>query len=86
MEGNFCDLTKAFNFVNHDILISKIENYGIIGKDKELFQSYIECSYKRVQIDNKISHNTTVSNWAMIKLCVPQESILGPILLYFFYT
>jgi len=40
--GIFCDLTKASDFVNHDILISKIEKYGIIGKGKELFQSYIK--------------------------------------------
>jgi hypothetical protein len=37
--GIFCDLKKAFDCVSHDIL-SKIENYGITGKDKELFQSY----------------------------------------------
>jgi len=35
--GVFCDLTKAFAFVNHYILISKIENYGIIGKGKKFF-------------------------------------------------
>ena len=40
--GIFCDITKAFDCVNHDTLILKIENYGIIGKDKELFQSYIK--------------------------------------------
>jgi hypothetical protein len=78
--GIFCDLTKAFDCVNHDILISKIENYGIIGKGKELFQSYIKGRYQRVLTDNKTSHNTTVSNWATIKHGVPQGSILGPIL------
>jgi hypothetical protein len=30
--GIFCDLTEAFDRVDHDILISKIEKYGIIGK------------------------------------------------------
>ena len=35
----FCELTKVFDSVDHDILISKIEKYGIIGKGKELFQS-----------------------------------------------
>jgi hypothetical protein len=80
VEGIFCDLTKAFNCVNHDILITKIENYGIIGKDKELSQSYIKDRYQRVWIDYKTSHNSTVSHWAKIKLGVPQGSILGPIL------
>jgi hypothetical protein len=40
--GIFCDLTKAFDCVDYGILIPKIEKYGIIGKHKELFQSYIK--------------------------------------------
>jgi len=78
--GIFCDLTKAFDCVDHDVLISKIEKYGIIGKGKELFQSYIKDRYQQVLIDNKINHNTAVSNWAMIKHGVPQGSVLGPTL------
>ena len=60
--GVFCDLTKAFDCVYHDILIPKIEKYGIIGKGKELFQSYIKGRYQWVLIDNKTNHNTTLSN------------------------
>jgi len=52
--------------------------YGIIGTDKELFQSYIKARYQRVRIDNKTNHNTTVSNWARIKHGVPQDPVLGP--------
>jgi hypothetical protein len=44
--GTFCDLTKAFDCVDHDILISKMEKYVIIGKGKELFQSYIKGRYQ----------------------------------------
>ena len=42
--GIFCDLTKAFDCVDHDIqvLISTSEKYGIIGKGKELLRSYIK--------------------------------------------
>ena len=76
----FCDLTKALECVDHDIIISKIEKYGIIGKGKELIQSYIKGRYQRVLIDNKANHNTAVSNWAMIKHRVPQGSRLGPTL------
>ena len=80
MGGIFCDLTKAFDCVDHDILISKFEKYGITGKVKELFQSYINGWYQRVRIDNKTNHNTTVSNWARIKHGVTQGSVLCPIL------
>jgi hypothetical protein len=44
--GIFCDLRTAFSCVNHDILTSNIENYGIISKGKELFQSYIKGRYQ----------------------------------------
>jgi len=45
--GIFCDLHKAFDCVNHDILLSKIEFYGIVGKDNNLLKSYLR---DRVQI------------------------------------
>ena len=78
MGGIFCDLTKAFDCVDHDILIPNIEKYGIIHKGKELIQSYIKGRYQRVLIDNETNHNTAVSNWAIIKHGVPQGSVLGP--------
>jgi hypothetical protein len=65
--GICCDLTNLFDCVDHDILISEIEKYGIIGKGKELIQSYIKGRYQQVLIDNKTNYNTAVSNWAMIK-------------------
>jgi len=57
-----------------------MENNGIIGKDKELFHSYVKGRYQWVLIDNKTSYSTTSSNWTVIKHRVPQDSILGPIL------
>jgi len=80
VEGIFCEHTKAFDCVDHDILISKMENYGVIVKGKEIFQSYIKGRYQRVLIDSKTNHNTTVSNWARIKHGAPQGSVLGPML------
>jgi hypothetical protein len=55
-------------------------NYGVIGKGKELFQSYIKDRHQRILTDNKTNHNSTVSNWARIKHGVPQGSVLGPML------
>jgi hypothetical protein len=40
--GIFYDLKKAFECVDHDILISNFEKYEIVGKGKELIQSYIK--------------------------------------------
>ena len=48
--GIFCDLTKAFDTVNHDILISKLEYYGITGRSGELIKSYLSNRYQRVII------------------------------------
>jgi hypothetical protein len=77
--GIFCDLGKAFNSKNHDILSSKREFYGFRGKTKALLRSYRSDRYQRVLINNDSSNNTTFSEWGKIKHGVPQGSILGPL-------
>ena len=39
--GIFCDLKKAFNCVNHNSLLNKLEHYGITGINKALYKSYL---------------------------------------------
>ena len=80
----FCDLEKAFNSVNHDILLSKLPYYGIRGKAKLLLQSYLHNRYQRVEITNWYSNTHTVSKWTQITCGVPQGSILG-LLLFLVY-
>jgi hypothetical protein len=50
--GIFCDLEKAFDCVNHDILLSKMKFYGISEKDLTLYQSYLDKRYSRTAIYN----------------------------------
>ena len=58
------DLEK--DSVNHDILLSKLLYYGIIGKTKLLLESYLQNTYQRVHIINSYLNSNTVSKWTKI--------------------
>jgi hypothetical protein len=57
----FCDLEKAFESVNHDILISKLQYYGIRCKAKSLLESYLQNRYQRFHITNTYHNSNSVS-------------------------
>jgi len=78
--GIFCDLEKAFDCVNHDILLCKLKIYRIRDKDLQLYQSYLGNRYCRTAIYNGSENSNKVSNWAKVRHGVPQGSILGPLL------
>jgi hypothetical protein len=67
----FCDLQKAFDCVNHDILLSQLEFYGVVGKFNKLITSYLKDGYQKVVIDNKKTHNRTSSGWEIVRHGVP---------------
>ena len=75
--GIFCDLQKAFDCVNHDILLYKLKFYGISDKALQLYQSYLGNRYCRTAIYNDNESSNKVSNWAKVRHGVPQGSILG---------
>ena len=77
--GLFCDLKKAFDCVNHNILLAKLEFYGISGTANKLMKSYLNNQYQRTVIKDNMS-NKLSSEWELVKHGVPQDSILGPLL------
>ena len=72
--GVFIDLEKAFDTVNHDILIKKLDFYGVRGISNQWFKSYLSNRQQRVKYKNTHSENL------LITCGVPQGSILGPLL------
>lgn len=72
--GTFIDLAKAFDTVNHEILLQKLERYGVRGSPKDLLKSYLSNRYQKVRI------NGTYSNLLKVNTGVPQGTILGPLL------
>jgi hypothetical protein len=77
--GVFCDLKKAFDCMDHKILMNKLEFYGIEVKFKTLIASYLTDRHQKVTLNNSTNNNSS-SKWEMIKNGIPQGSILGPLL------
>ena len=72
--GVFLDLKKAFDTVKHDVLLKKIEHYGVRGPALKWFTSYLSEKKQYTSVNNINSHINDLSYG------VPQGSVLGPLL------
>ena len=70
----FIDLQKAFDTVNHDILLHKLDHYGIRGLPNKWFQSFLSGRSQYASIKDKSSNKLPTT------LGVPKGSVLDPLL------
>ena len=74
----FLDFKKAFDSVDHDVLLSKLYHYGVRGVAHDWFHSYLSNRKQYVTIDDSSSELQPITHG------VPQGSILGPLLFLIF--
>ena len=72
------DLSRAFDCLNHDLLIAKLHTYGIDIDSLNVLQDYLSTREQRTKVDS------FYSSWEAILSRVTQGSILGPLLFNIF--
>lgn len=77
-------MEKAFDCVNHDILLYKLEFFR--GRDKlnGLIKSYLKNRYQSILMESKDSYQNIFSHWEKVKHGSPLISIIGPLLFHFY--
>ena len=78
--GVFIDLSKAFDTLNHDMLLQKMERYGIRGCTLKWFASYLSNRKMRVRCTSANTGQLDYSSYHDLDYGTPQGSCLGPLL------
>jgi retron-type reverse transcriptase len=86
--GIFLDLSKAFDVINHKLLLNKLELNGIRGNSHSLMSSYLTGRSQFVEIQHIDAKTSSLMSFTSsckeLKYGVPQGSVLGPLLFLLF--
>lgn len=80
----FLDLSKAFDTLNHEVLLNKLDKYGIRGTSLDWYRSYLTGRQMRTKCNITSSENTEYSEFIEVEYGAPQGSCLGPLLFLIF--
>ena len=80
----FLDLSKAFDSLEHDVLLKKLYKCGIRGVAYNWFESYLNGRQMRVKCNVASSGKTEYSNYMKVSYGTPQGSCLGPLIFLIF--
>jgi hypothetical protein len=73
------DYKKAFDLVDHDILLNNLKSYNVKSNELKLFRNYLNDCQKYVKLDQYQSDPKSITHG------VPQGSVLGPLVFLDFY-